>query len=223
MNIATQMDIKALNQAYRPLSVEQRIKRLYNDFPPEEIMLTSSFATTSALLLSLFSKIRPQQEIFFIDTGYHFEETLQYKDELTELLDIKVTAVHPDAQQHAKTQQEETWKQDPNYCCFLNKVSPLEALKSDYSVWISGLMRWQSDHRSTLDIFEERNGILKFYPLIDVSEEQRSQFFEQAALPKHPLVFKGYASIGCKHCTVPGEDRGGRWNNSPKTECGLHL
>ncbi|MEM6376733.1 MAG: phosphoadenylyl-sulfate reductase [Bacteroidota bacterium] len=223
MNLATKHDIKTLNDIYRPLSVEQRIRRLYEDFPPEEVMLTSSFATTSALLLSLFARVRPEQEIFFIDTGYHFEETLQYKDELTELLDINVTSVHPDPKSHAMTQNEETWKKDPNYCCFLNKVSPLEDLKLKYSVWISGLMRWQSDHRSTLDIFEERNGILKFYPLIDVTKEERSQRFDREDLPKHPLVFKGYASIGCKHCTVPGDDRNGRWNNSPKTECGLHL
>lgn len=223
MNLATKHDVKILNQIYRPLSVEQRIRRLYEDFPPEEIMLTSSFATTSALLLSLFSKIRPQQEIFFINTGYHFDETLQYKDELSQLLDIKVTSVHPEEKDYNKTLAEEMWKNDPNYCCFLNKVSPLDTLKYKYSVWISGLMRWQSDHRSTLDIFEERNGILKFYPLIDVSKDERNERFESENLPRHPLVFKGYSSIGCKHCTVPGDDRDGRWNNSPKTECGLHL
>jgi phosphoadenosine phosphosulfate reductase len=223
MTTATQINIKALNEIYHPLTVEERIQRLYEDFSPSEIMLTSSFATTSGLLLSLFSKIRPQQEIFFIDTGYHFEETLAYKDELTELLDLKVTSVHPNAEEHTTTRKEETWKKDPNYCCYLNKVSPLEELKINYTVWISGLMGWQSDHRSTLDIFEERNGTLKFYPLIDVSKDERSDLFEKDHLPKHPLVFKGYASIGCKHCTVPGDDRNGRWNNSPKTECGLHL
>ena len=88
---------------------------------------------------------------------------------------------------------------------------------------MSGLMKWQSDHRATLDIFEERGTILKFYPLVDISKAERDAFIEEHQLPFHPLVAKGYQSIGCKHCTVPGEDRSGRWNNNPKTECGLHL
>jgi phosphoadenosine phosphosulfate reductase len=88
---------------------------------------------------------------------------------------------------------------------------------------MSGLMEWQSDHRSSLNIFEQRGNILKFYPLLDISKELRDAYIQEHQLPFHPLVAKGYHSIGCKHCTVPGEDRGGRWNNNPKTECGLHL
>jgi len=84
-------------------------------------------------------------------------------------------------------------------------------------------MRWQTEHRSTLDVFEERNGIIKFYPLVDVSKEERDNYIREHKLPFHPLVAKGYSSIGCAHCTAPGDDRCGRWNNSPKTECGLHL
>ena len=84
-------------------------------------------------------------------------------------------------------------------------------------------MEWQSDHRSTLDVFELRGDILKFYPLLDISKQQRHAYIAAHDLPFHPLVAKGYNSIGCKHCTVPGDDRNGRWNNNPKTECGLHL
>ena len=84
-------------------------------------------------------------------------------------------------------------------------------------------MRWQTEHRSSLDIFEERNGIIKFYPLIDITREERDDYIKTHDLPFHPLVAKGFMSIGCTHCTVPGQDRSGRWNNSPKTECGLHL
>ncbi len=84
-------------------------------------------------------------------------------------------------------------------------------------------MKWQSDHRATLDIFELRGDILKFYPLLDVSKAARDTYIETHNLPFHPLVAKGYNSIGCKHCTIAGEDRDGRWNNNPKTECGLHL
>jgi phosphoadenosine phosphosulfate reductase len=84
-------------------------------------------------------------------------------------------------------------------------------------------MEWQSDHRNSLNIFEKRNGILKFYPLLEVTKEERETYIREHMLPFHPLVSKGYSSVGCKHCTVPGEGRDGRWNNHPKTECGLHL
>ena len=216
-------EIKALNEHYRQLSVDDRIRQLYQDFSTEQVMLTSSFAATSAFFLHLFSRLAPQQTVFFIDTGYHFQETLDYKDYLTELYQLNVTDIRAEDWKHEFTTREQTWKNDPNFCCSINKVEPLEEIKQDYDIWASGLMSWQTEHRSTLDVFEERNGIIKFYPLIDVSKEQRDNYIREHKLPFHPLVAKGYASIGCAHCTVPGDDRSGRWNNSPKTECGLHL
>jgi len=166
-------EIKSLNIRYRKLSVNERIAQLYHDFLPEEIMLTSSFAATSAFLLHVFSKINPQQKIYFINTGYHFDETLEYKEQLTQLYGLKVEDVTAEKWEHDFTTQDETWKKDPDLCCSINKVKPLEVIKDNFTVWVSGLMEWQSDHRSTLDIFEERGGILKFYPLLDVSKEER--------------------------------------------------
>ncbi|WP_114749059.1 phosphoadenylyl-sulfate reductase [Pleomorphovibrio marinus] len=221
--IFSQEEIKALNKKYHTLSVEERVRQLYEDFEDKEVMLTSSFAATSALLLSIFSGINPNQKIYFIDTGYHFEETLAYKQKLTELYGLNVESVGAGKEDHEFTTKNQTWKSDPELCCSINKVKPLEVIKSRFSVWVSGLMWWQSDHRATLDIFEERGGILKFYPLLDVSEEDRDKYIKEHDYPFHPLIAKGYHSIGCKHCTVPGDDRSGRWNNSPKTECGLHL
>ena len=216
-------EIKSLNTRYRKLSVTERIEQLYKDFATNEIMLTSSFAATSAFLLRVFSKINPQQKIYFINTGYHFDETLHYREELTNLYQLQVEDVTAEKWEHDFTTQDETWKKDPNLCCSINKVKPLEIIKENFTVWVSGLMEWQSDHRATLDIFEERGGILKFYPLLDVTREERENFIKQNQLPFHPLISKGYFSIGCKHCTAPGIGREGRWNNSPKTECGLHL
>jgi phosphoadenosine phosphosulfate reductase len=219
----SQEKVKELNEKYIKLSPFERVKELYNDFKQEEIMLTSSFAATSAFLLRLFSEINTSQKIYFIDTGYHFKETMIYKDYLTQLYDLKVESVGADKWKHDFTIKDETWKKDPDMCCSINKVEPLEALKDKYTIWVSGLMSWQSDHRSSLEIFEERNGVLKFYPLLDVSSEERDQFIKDHHLPFHPLKSKGYFSIGCTHCTQPGEGREGRWNNSPKTECGLQL
>ncbi|MCB0388493.1 MAG: phosphoadenylyl-sulfate reductase, partial [Winogradskyella sp.] len=200
-----------------------RIKELYKDFDVKDVMLTSSFAATSAFLLKLFSEVNTNQKVFFIDTGYHFEETLKYKEKLEQLYNLNVTSITAIKEEHEFTTKDETWKKNPDFCCSINKVRPLETIKKQYKVWVSGLMEWQSDHRASLDIFEMRGEILKFYPLLDITKEQRDAYIEKHQLPFHPLVAKGYHSIGCSHCTVPGEDRSGRWNNNPKTECGLHL
>jgi phosphoadenosine phosphosulfate reductase len=215
--------IESLNARYAPLSVDERVKQLYEDFAADKIMLTSSFAATSAFLLHVFSRVAPQQKVFFIDTGYHFPQTLEYKQKLIELYKLDVVDVKAEAWKHEFTLKDQTWKNDPDFCCSINKVEPLYEVKKNFDVWISGLMKWQTEHRSTLSIFEERNGILKFYPLLDVSKEQRDNYIKEHNLPFHPLVAEGYSSIGCAQCTAQGQDRSGRWNNSPKTECGLHL
>ena len=216
-------EIVALNNRYGKLDPAERITELYKDFKMDEIMLTSSFAATSALLLKLFSDTNKKQIVYFIDTGFHFKETLIYKEYLIQLYDLNVEDVQAENLKHEFTVKDETWKKNPNYCCTLNKVEPISALKETHTLWVSGLMSWQSDHRNSLDIFEQRNGILKFYPLLDVTRDERESFIHDHHLPFHPLISKGYLSIGCTHCTAPGKGRDGRWNNNPKTECGLHL
>ena len=179
-----------------------------------------SFMKSQASLILFSSSI---VKVFIIDTGTHIDETLNYKKELTKKYGLNVKSISAIKEEHEFTTKDETWRKNPDFCCSINKVRPLETIKKNYSVWVSGLMEWQSDHRSTLNIFEERGEILKFYPLLDVTKEERDKFIEEHQLPFHPLVAKDYNSIGCTHCTVPGEDRSGRWNNNPKTECGLHL
>ena len=217
------VDIESLNEKYLPLSFAERIAELYRDFDPAKVMVTSSFAATSAYFLHIISRIRPQQTIFFIDTGFHFVETLSYKDYLIKLYGLIVEDVRPEAWKHDFTAKEETYKSDPDFCCSVNKVEPLEEVKKDYQVWVSSLMRWQTPHRAGLNIFEEQRGIIKFHPMVDVSKQERDAYIREHDLPFHPLVAKGYSSIGCSHCTVPGDDRAGRWVDTPKKECGLHL
>lgn len=217
------VDIQALNEKYAPLSFEARIRALYEDFDPSQVMVTSSFAATSAYFLHIISRIRPEQTIFFINTGYHFPETLTYKDALIRQYHLKVTDVTPEEWKHEFTAKEKTYATDPDFCCSINKVEPLEEVKKNFKVWVSSLMRWQTEHRAGLNVFEERGGIIKFYPMIDVGKAERDAYIREHDLPLHPLVAQGYSSIGCSHCTKPGDDRGGRWVDTPKTECGLHL
>lgn len=215
--------IDALNLAYRPLGFAERIARVYEDFAPEKVLVTSSFAATSAFFLHIIHSIRPEQVIHFIDTGYHFPETLAYRTYLTKQYGLNVIDLKPDEYQHRYSAQEKLYENDPDFCCSINKVKPLDDIKGNYHVWVSSLMRWDTDNRAELDIFEERHGIIKFNPMIDVTREERDAYISEHDLPFHPLVAQGYSSIGCSHCTVPGEGRAGRWSGKPKTECGLHL
>jgi phosphoadenosine phosphosulfate reductase len=219
----SEMELLALNEKYLPLNFEQRLRTLYEDFAPEKVLVTSSFAATSAYFLHIVSRIRPDQAIHFIDTGFHFPETVEYRRYLTELFGLSVVGVKAEDWKHQFTVDDKTYERDPDFCCAVNKVEPLEAIKPNFDVWMSSLMRWQTDHRATLPIFELRRGVLKFNPMIDVTREERDAYIQQHQLPFHPLVAKGYSSIGCTHCTAKGDGRSGRWVGKPKTECGLHL
>ncbi|MDB5977531.1 MAG: phosphoadenosine phosphosulfate reductase [Nevskia sp.] len=221
--VLDEAQLLALNEKYLPLGFEERIQTLYQDFSPEKVLVTSSFAATSAYFLHIISRMRPQQVIHFIDTGYHFPETLEYRRYLVELFKLKVEDVRAEDWQHQFTVDEKTYERDPDYCCSVNKIQPLEAVKLNFQVWVSSLMRWQTDHRAGLPVFELRRGILKFNPMIDVTREERDLYIREHQLPFHPLVARGYSSIGCTHCTVAGDGRTGRWVGKPKTECGLHL
>lgn len=215
------MDLNKLNIKYTPLSPEDRIKELYKDF--DKILFTSSFGTTAAFLLHLVHKIKPNQTIYFLDTTYHFNETIAYKSELSDLLSLNTIDLKAEEWKNKFTTQDKTWNSDPDLCCSINKVEPLDKIKSEFQVWVSGLMSSQNKHRGTLKIFEKKDGILKFYPLVDLKEQDALDYIKANKLPEHPLLKAGFSSVGCFHCTVAGKGRSGRWVNKSKTECGLHL
>lgn len=215
------MDLQALNEKYKKLTPSERIAEVYKDF--DTILLTSSFGTTSALLLDLFKKVNPEQKVHFIDTTYHFPETLAYKEDLTKLLNLKVIEVLPEEWKNKFTKEDQTWSKNPDFCCSINKVEPIEAVKKDFQIWVSGLLGYQNEHRKNLDVFEQKKDIIKFYPVIDMKQEDVENYFKSNTLPTHPLLAQGYESVGCIHCTTKGKGRSGRWSDSSKTECGLHL
>ena len=224
MQIKTSTKLDELNEKYEALKPTERIKAFYTDFKVEEVLVTSSFAANSAFFLHLFSKYgHPDQEIHFIDTKFHFDETLRYRDFLTEKYNLNVVDINPNAAQNKIANTEKLWKTNPDLCCEINKVHPLSSVAKNYSVWASGLMRSQNEHRKSLRVFEEKKGNRRFYPIIDIDPTTRDAFIEKEKLPTHPLVKQGYHSIGCKHCTVKGENREGRWVGLAKSECGLHI
>ena len=215
------MDVRELNKRYEQMTVEQRIASVYRDF--DKVLFTSSFGTSAAILLHLVSRLKPEQKVHFIDTTYHFAETIAYRDKLTDLFGLQLENVHPLEWKNAFTRKDQTWTKDSGLCCAINKVEPLDAIKSEYEVWMSGLMRFQNTERKSRKIFEQKGNLLKFHPIIDFTEEQQDAYFEQHNLPRHPLEKVGYSSIGCAQCTFKGQGRSGRWGGSGKSECGLHL
>lgn len=216
------LSIELLNDIFTPLPFRERIRLLYKYFKDDEVLYTSSFGTKSVFLLSLIQEIRPTQKIHFIDTTYHFKETLAYKEQLRQLLGLDILDIKPKPQENAITREGQWWKDHPKMCCSINKVVPLEPIKAKHKVWISGLMAYQTDFRSRLNIFEQQGDIIKFHPIIDIDEGEFLHHLSYHKLPRHPLEKHGYGSVGCEHCTEKGEGRSGRWKGSSKTECGLH-
>lgn len=217
------MNIEELNKKYKDLTPKQRIEELYKDFDSNKVLYTSSFGTTAAILLKIIPEANSSQKIHFLDTTYHFLETLDYKKALVEKLNIDIIDIKPEAWKNEFTTKEKTWTIDQDFCCSVNKVEPMDALKEGQDVWISGLLSYQNTHRKSLEVFEEKGGLIKFYPILDMTEEEVNNFFTDNDIPKHPLEAQGYHSIGCAQCTVKGKGRSGRWTNSSKSECGLHL
>ena len=142
-----------LNEKFSCLKIEERINLLYEIFNEEDVLFTSSFGGGSALLLYFISKLKPSQKIFFIDTGFHFPETLAYKEQLTKMLGLQVTVMGPSSDINKLTERKQLWKYYPDTCCFLNKVMVMESLKASHKVWVSELMGHQTEHRSKLRFF----------------------------------------------------------------------
>ena len=208
---------------YAKLSPLERMEKFFKDYDPEEILITSSFGSSSAILLHLIHKVKPEQPIHFIDTSYHFKETVDYKNQLQELLNLNIIEVSAQENKNQFTKENQTYLQNQDLCCFINKVEPLNRIKAQHSFWVSGLMAHQNANRQSLNIFEQKQDIIKFYPMLDMTAEDVDLYKLIYELPSHPLVEKGYDSVGCSHCTKKGKGRDGRWANLNKTECGLHV
>ncbi len=217
-----ELNVNELNEIFTPLSFKERIEKLYQYFDEETVLLTSSFGTKSVFMLHLIHQIQPKQPVHFINTTYHFPETLAYKKTLTELLKLNIVEIKPGETENKLTQEEAWWNDHPKMCCTINKIAPLEPIVEKHKIWISGLMSYQTDFRSRLRVFEQQGDIIKFHPLIDIDEGEFLYHLDYHKLPRHPLEALGYGSIGCTHCTNVGEGRAGRWQDKTKTECGLH-
>ena len=199
------------------------------DLFPGRIALVSSFGADSAVLLHMVAQVDPATPVVFVDTGFLFPETLDYRDELVRLLGLTdVRAVQPSEEDLATLDPEGfLWSSDPDGCCAIRKVKPLAQAIEGYDAWITGRKRFQSGTRAALPLFEAEGERVKINPLAGWDAGRLLRYLDLHALPRHRMVAKGYPSIGCIPCTSPvkpGEDaRAGRWRGKGKTECGIHL
>jgi phosphoadenosine phosphosulfate reductase len=199
------------------------------DLYPGRIALVSSFGADSAVLLHMVSEIDKATPVVFVDTGQLFEETLAYRDTLVAKLGLtNLIVAEPDEALLATEDPEKfLFASDPDRCCDIRKVLPLAKALEGYEAWITGRKGFQSATRAAVPLFEAEGERVKINPLVGWSASDLLAYIKKADLPAHPLVAKGYPSIGCVPCTSPvkpGEDpRAGRWRGRGKTECGIHV
>lgn len=223
--------VAALNGRYKHHSATAVLERALKDPDVGKLTMVSSFGAESVALLHLVSMVDRNVPVIFVDTEMLFAETLEYQLEIAERLnltnmqiirasDATITAEDPDGTLHQR---------DTDACCALRKTRPLQKALRGYDGWITGRKRFQAGTRAQLEFFEVEDftGRIKVNPLAYWAPEDVRAYMEENRLPKHPLVAKGYPSIGCAPCTSPvkpGEDpRSGRWRGQEKTECGIHF
>ena len=222
--------VAVLNARYKHHSATAVLEHALKDDDLGRVALVSSFGAESVVLLHLVSVIAPETPVLFIDTRMLFAETLEYQRELAEklaLCDLRTIRAHPKKVEF--DDPDGTLHQfSTDACCALRKVEPLERALSGFDGWITGRKRYQSNTRGTVEFFEAEGDLrIKVNPLAHWGREDLEEYMVENRLPRHPLVAKGYPSIGCAPCTSPvkpGEDpRSGRWRGSEKTECGIHF
>ena len=227
---ALEAKVAGLNDRYRHHSATAVLERALKDPDVGNLALVSSFGAESVVLLHLVSVVAPGTPVLFIDTRMLFPETLAYQQELAHKLDLTdirtIRAAHTDLKFEDPDDTLHQFSTDA--CCNLRKVVPLERALKGFDGWITGRKRFQGDTRATIDFFENEADLrIKVNPLAHWGREDIEDYIVNNRLPRHPMVAKGYPSIGCAPCTSavkPGEDpRAGRWRGSAKQECGIHF
>jgi phosphoadenosine phosphosulfate reductase len=223
--------LEDLRRAYGELDGLALLRAVLREGPLKgKTALVSSFGAESAVLLDMVATIDPATPVIFLDTGKLFEETQDYRQELTTLLgleDVRIARPAP-AALASHDPGGTLWRQNPDFCCHIRKTEVLDQALEGFAAWITGRKRFQGGPRSALPTIEGEpaSGRIKLNPLAPWSAEDVERYRLLRNLPAHPLVADGFASIGCVTCTrrvAPGEPpRAGRWWGLDKSECGIH-
>jgi phosphoadenosine phosphosulfate reductase len=195
----------------------------------KRIFASSSFQTHSIPMLHIVSSWDTSIPVYFLETGFHFPESRRYRDEIAQLLNLNLIKLESPVPKIAQRDLSGNflYTSDPDRCCYLNKVLPLEPVLREHDVWISGVRRDQTQFRKGLQ--REQDGAFdttRFHPMLDWDARMIWAYRKHHDLPEHPLEAKGYLSIGCVPCTrkfaEADEGRTGRWQGMTKEECGIH-
>ena len=212
-------ELAELSRDFETWSAEEIIGWAVETFGPH-LALTASM--TDAVLIDLAIKVYPAIEVVFIDTGYHFPETLETVERVRQHygLNLRMMTV--------ALQNEPLWKADPEGCCSAVKVGQLDRALSGKAAWMSGLRRAEADSRVTaLMVARDLRGLIKINPIAAWSDQQIADYIANNNVIVNPLLLDGFTSIGCQPCTQrpsdPADQRSGSWSGQSKTECGLHL
>ena len=206
--------------------VQQQLKEF--SLSGKKMFVSSSFQTHSIPLLHIISTSGINVDVLFINTGFHFPETIIYKDEIASKLGIDVIDVrsHVPKSQQRDSENQFYFVTDPDYCCFLNKTQPMDPYLMRYDIWISGVRAEQSAVRKAMKTIQAAPyDTIRYHPMLGWTAKDIFEYRKKYNLPEHPLDAKGYQSIGCAPCTRKldlNDERSARWFGMNKSECGLH-
>lgn len=216
---------------YLPLIENTRTKILQYKEQGKKLFMSSSFQTHSIPMLRVISEIDPTIPVVFLNTGFLFPETMVYRDLICELYGLQplnLSAATPRSMQKDASGRF-LFASDPDYCCHINKVVPMEPILHDYDVWINGVRADQNANRSRMKEEQQTpQGALRFHPMLNWTNKMIWAYIKEHDIPRHPLESQGYSSIGCEPCTRKvdpsqlTDERMARWFGMNKTECGLH-
>jgi len=225
-----EMQILALNGLFDEMDAVGVLRHAVTEVLKDDIAIVSSFGADSAVLLHLVSLVDKALPVYFLETGKHFPETLQYVETLKTHLGLSnVRWLRPDPKDIARFDPHgDLWETDPDSCCHIRKTEPLDAEIAQFAGWVTGRKRYQTAERGVLPHFElTSDDRIKVNPLAYFGDADVNSYKIAHGLPEHPLFAKGYKSIGCAPCTTivaEGEDpRAGRWRGLNKKECGIHF
>jgi phosphoadenosine phosphosulfate reductase len=210
--------VRAAPPDLESLGAQEVLAHAVDEFHPR-LYVACSFQKEASVILDMLLKIEPQARVFTLDTGVLFPETYETWRNIEERYGITIDV-------YKGEWIDGMWLRDPDGCCRMRKVEPMERALADVDAWITGLRRDQAPSRAgtpKLGPDEGHPGKLKIAPLADWTDTDVWRYLIENDVPYHPLHDRGYASIGCTHCTLPGGGREGRWAGTDKIECGLHL
>ena len=233
MSVATEVDLRALAERgaaeLGPDATAQQVLAWAAETFGNRMIVASNMQ--DAVLVELAAKARPGVDVLFLDTGYHFAETIGTRDAVETVYDVRIVNATPE---HTVAEQDQLlgkdlFARDPNRCCALRKVAPLQKTLAGYDAWVTGVRRVEAPTRAgtPLVTYDEKFGLVKINPIAAWSDEEMDAYIAEHGVLVNPLVAEGYPSIGCAPCTAkpaPGADkRSGRWAGTGKIECGLHV